>query len=369
MTTLSDLFSHADFVEALDGGLISAQTHPTLPLVIYNYTPNAAYSRSWNDVTRTCRGLICDLDGNVIARPFEKFFNYAEVDQYDGIPAGDPIVSEKMDGSLGIIYTYTDPWTGYPHIAVATRGSFASDQALWATDWLHENMPDFTQPDGVTTLVEVIYPANRIVVDYQGAEGLWLLGAIDNATGADIDVGDITWWNGPKAPQYPWTTDKALASISEGVFDNEEGVVLTWPRQDAPSFRLKAKSLRYIELHRIVTNLSTRSVHEALASGTFADLVAVTPDEFHPWVKKVASSLMADHGTIFNKTVDDLDRARRDAGVVSTVDGYTRKDLAMKIQANATYPGLCFALEDGKDIAPRIWDMIRPAREMAIIEA
>lgn len=365
MTALSDLFSHEDFTAALDKGYVSAQTHPTLPLVIYNYTPAAQYERYWTPVTVACRGLITDVDGNIVARPFQKFFNYGETDQYDSLPSGDPVVSEKMDGSLGIIYSYN----GVPR--VATRGSFTSDQAQWATKWLWENLRTFEQPHGVTTLVEIIYPGNRIVVDYKDREGLVLLGAIDNATGADIDPFEINWWGGEAAMHLAdvRSVDDAIFVATSALFEEDEGVVLTWLRPDAPSFRLKVKHPRYIELHRIVTNLSTRSVHEALSTGTFDDLIAVTPDEFHLWVQGVAARLEKQFDDIMSTVEWDLFDARIVASLeVPVGEDYTRKDLAAAVVANAKYPGLAFALEDGKDIAPRIWDMIKPTREMAVIE-
>jgi RNA ligase len=58
-----------------EDGLLYKQTHPTLPLTIWNYTPNTQYSNLWDDITTQCRGLVTDNDGNVVARPFKKFFN------------------------------------------------------------------------------------------------------------------------------------------------------------------------------------------------------------------------------------------------------------------------------------------------------
>lgn len=221
-------------------GLVSVQSHPSLPLFIYNYTPSCQYSNAWSPVTTQCRGLITDEYGWVVARPFSKFMNYGQDPDVE-FPPGDPIVSEKMDGSLGIIYSYDGEY------AVATRGSFASDQAQWATDWLHKNYPFYTQPGGVTTLVEIIYPQNRIVVDYKGDEGLWLLGAIDNVTGADIALPKIFWWAGrPQAPTFPWDMDKAVRAAQSTSFDDGErrgphvdvpGPSVVSPQGQEPSLR------------------------------------------------------------------------------------------------------------------------------------
>ena len=60
----------------IDEGLIIKNVHPTLPLAIYNYSRECQYEKKWDENTLTCRGLILDFDGNVIAKSFEKFFNY-----------------------------------------------------------------------------------------------------------------------------------------------------------------------------------------------------------------------------------------------------------------------------------------------------
>lgn len=358
---INELFDAALLQEMLTNGYVSTQQHPELPLSIHNYTPSAQYERVWNDVTLQSRGLIVDWSiGEVVARPFPKFFNYAEAIQ-EGIPMpeGDPVVTDKMDGSLGIIYTHNGV------SAVATRGSFASDQAVWATNHLYENYPNFTQPEGVTTLVEIIYPSNRIVVDYGNMSELVLLGAIDNETGADIHFNDIDWWTGPRTTTYGYRSIEDAVAIGSGLqYEQDEGVVLTWHREGAPSVRLKVKHPRYVELHRIVTNLSTRSVWEALANDTFDQLLEAAPDEFHPWIRNVESELWTSFDIIANIAAHDLEDARLYTG--NLVD-YTRADLAAQITQRSSYPGLCFALEDGKDIAPRIWQMIKPERTMAMI--
>lgn len=62
----------------IDKKLISVQKHPDFDLFIYNYTQKCTFSGAWDEITRMCRGLILDSQGNVIARPFDKFFNRGE---------------------------------------------------------------------------------------------------------------------------------------------------------------------------------------------------------------------------------------------------------------------------------------------------
>lgn len=86
-------------------GLLHKQLHPTKDLTIWNYTPKVQYEKLWDDITIQCRGLVTNSKGNVIARPFKKFFNYEELNPKD-IPDEYYDVYEKMDGSLGILFYY-----------------------------------------------------------------------------------------------------------------------------------------------------------------------------------------------------------------------------------------------------------------------
>ena len=62
----------------LEEGLVQKQVHPTLPLTIWNYTPKVQYENLWDEITLMTRGLVVDDLGNIVARPFAKFFNWEE---------------------------------------------------------------------------------------------------------------------------------------------------------------------------------------------------------------------------------------------------------------------------------------------------
>jgi RNA ligase len=104
-------------------GLVVKNDHPTLPISIYNYSRTCQYENNWDEITKMCRGLILDQEGNVIAKGFDKFFNMEE-HQPDEIPNETFEVFEKLDGSLGILFWYQGKWI------LATKGSFTSDQSV-----------------------------------------------------------------------------------------------------------------------------------------------------------------------------------------------------------------------------------------------
>jgi RNA ligase len=128
-------------------GLLYKQTHPRLPLTIWNYTPKVQYEELWDEITLMCRGLVTDDEGNIVARPFKKFFNLEEGKH---TPTSEFEVFEKMDGSCIILFYYNDEWI------FATRGSFTSEQAIKAKE-LSSKYPLENLDKNNTYLFEIIY--------------------------------------------------------------------------------------------------------------------------------------------------------------------------------------------------------------------
>lgn len=163
MAHITDLgFTLLELGKAIDDGDVRKQVHPEFPnLHIFNYCEDVQFRNRWNKITMACRGLIIDVNtGEIVARPWEKFFNLGQMD--NRIDSTAPVeVTDKMDGSLGILYR--DP---NGQLAIATRGSFASEQAVEATQIWNESYSDTSVLDDYTFLFEILLPWNRIVVSY-----------------------------------------------------------------------------------------------------------------------------------------------------------------------------------------------------------
>ena len=167
-----------DYIEK---GLVEKNLHPTLPIAIYNYSRTCQYEKKWDEFTKMCRGLILDNEGNVLAKPFPKFFNMEEHSPEE-IPNEPFEVFEKLDGSLGILFNYQDEWI------LSTKGSFISDQSVRGMEILKKYRYE-RLIKGFTYLFEIIYPENRIVCDYD-FEDLILLSVIDNKDGYELQIHD-----------------------------------------------------------------------------------------------------------------------------------------------------------------------------------
>jgi RNA ligase len=343
-----DLFKINMFNQAVANGYIKVQKHPELPLSIANYTDKAQYDKAWNDATLNSRGLIFDHAGKIIARPFKKFFNHGEDADLDITVLGKPNVYEKRDGSMGTLYPLPDgSW------AVATRGSFASEQAVWATEWLRKWMPDFAPEPGTTQVVEIIYPKNRIVVDYEGYEGLVSLAVIDNATGLTL-FDASPGWTGDVVEQHD-------IGESEWLIDrpNREGYVLHFPDHDV---RVKVKHAEYVRLHRVVTGATELAVWRALvADDGFVDLLDGAPDDLVDWVDMVATYMRMDVAKWVAARVNEFELIKLVLGKdVDLKSREGRKAFATQATDHQKFPGAMFALLDGKDIRPMAYDQIRP---------
>ncbi len=347
MATVEDLFPRPELDAAIEAGLVRTQRHPSLPLFIFNYTEKTAYEGVWTEVTLQCRGLILDDEGTVVARPFRKFFNHGQA----GAPEFDlsaPVsVTDKMDGSLGILY----PVPG-GH-AIATRGSFTSDQALHATAvWEDRYQDEWTPWGGVTYLFEIVYPQNRIVVNYGDFDDLVLLDVLDNVTGRPATpLGAATSWPGPDADVFLHRTlAEALAAEPR---PNAEGYVIYFPDHDE---RLKLKQSDYVALHRIVTGLNARTVWEHLCAGLpIADLIEPLPDEFHQWVRDVESDLLL-------RIYHQRDALHETFSWVmrQMPEGYTRKEFALLAKEQKEDAWAMFLLLDGRSIMPELWKRAKP---------
>ena len=326
----------------IDEKYISVQKHPSMDLLIYNYTQKCQFDRVWNDETLQCRGLITDLEGNVKARPFKKFFNYGEATD---IPAEKFEVFDKLDGSLGIMYFDENE---FPHIA--TRGSFTSEQAIKATEMLHSKYPLDIYDKNLTYLFEIIYPENRIVVDYGDTEDIILLTIRDTETGIELSHNDMVKLYGDFFKTvHRFDFDQPLEKIKEVVRDNAEGFVIRFEGGD----RLKLKYEEYVRLHRLVTGVNAKTIWELLrANQPFEELMERVPDEFFAWVNKTKTELIEEYELLEKM-------AQKHFEIIATLP--TRKDQALSIQKHAPeVSGVIFKMLDGQPYQDIIWKMIRP---------
>lgn len=300
-------------------------TSPCEELVLFNYSDQCTFERAWDEYTLAARGIIFEkATGQIVARPFGKFFNYEEQplsnDRKLEITDGRYCLQEKLDGSLGIIYWWKGKWN------VATRGSFTSDQALRATQMLSNYCFDRGVQD-LTYLVEIIYPENKIIVPYGNRESLVLL-AIRRTDDGFFLPHDWLWGHGDAlhmsiAPKVELNMAAALAA-KEHIPYTQEG----WVAVFHDGFRLKIKGDDYMRIAKFKANLSPLAVWEAMTLGKYEEMMVACPEE-----------ILEELRAIYQRIYDDWDiltgyYLTHGEDVPWTAD---RKTAALKIQTKPAW--------------------------------
>ena len=289
-----------------------------------------------------------------------------------------------VHNSLGILHRAGKEW------AVATRGSFAGEQAQHATALYAERYAHAWEPlPGWTYLLEIIYPANRIVLNYGQDDDLILLGAVQISTGMPVGPQDdvCAGWPGPRTEVY------AYASLAEALAaeprENAEGLVVRYlPGGESAGTMVKLKQADYVALHRIVTGLTGRrlweraAVHAAMAADPDtsvrrlgqvlhldqADVQGIldvgpdwleqvrqsVPEEFLDWIAETTTAQAAEVAAILSEV----------EATVEAVKGLERREIAARI-AGHPHRGIVFAALDGKTTLMSAWAAIRPAADRA----
>jgi len=253
---------YAGLMDNVEQGFISKKYRGDLEL--FNYTKNTMFDKNWNIFTLISRGLILNpREKRVIATPFPKFFNYGEIEIRDSesiweseLHDGEVVALEKLDGSLGIVYHHDNEWH------CATRGAFDSEQAVWGTKWIRQNIDTTSLDIGHTYLFEIIYPENKIVVSYD-YEGMVLLSAYCN-NGFEYNSNDLNSLidniNIRKAVEYPYIKIHDFLNEAEIIDKNNEG----WVIRFSNGHRIKIKGSKYCRIHRLVSNITPLGVWDII---------------------------------------------------------------------------------------------------------
>jgi len=388
---IGELLDMKQLREDMANRKISVNYHPTLPLAILNYTNECMFENYWSEAVKICRGLIVETLGadrnheiipeaTVVARPFRKFFGLDHAGQEDSsfvnLPQVTPVVTEKVDGWLGILWEYHDK-TGTPHWGIASRGSFTSPGAQFGTEKLRKMIKygaihEF--PKGYTPVFEIIFKAGRIVIRYP-FEGLILLGCVNIETGEDLsyDVLRDVW---AKIASYsagvPWIrlVHAHNMTLNECLADkrlDREGYVLSFPRPGTYPIKVKVKLEEYKRLHKLITGVTAQQIWEEMANPTKQMLQEPVPAHYRDWVmahqdrfnRTFASSLLNIMGVV-EKTPRAIYAVNNNEDLK---DHTVRSEVIAALQASDPInAGLAMMIMEGKvtEVFHAIWTPIRP---------
>ena len=346
----------------VEDGYLRKVISPCKKLVLYNYTDHCTYEKKWNKYTLNARGTVYEIEtGKVIARAFPKFFNFGELaksKQRNILKKTDFEVFEKMDGSLGIVYFYDGKWR------VNTRGSFTSDQAIKATEMLSKYNMDKVAKD-YTLMCEIIYPENRIIVDYKDTEELVLLAAYDLEWGGADQPTEILNYisegTGIRlANSYKFNNIDEIIDTQHKLDKMEEGFVVKF----SDGYRCKFKSKEYLKIARIISNMTPLNFWRNMENGIVKqDILEQIPEEFRTQSDDIKNTLESAYKKVAKEIEEDYKYSIQSIGGLVDLND-DRKKLGIFLQKHGNkirHQSAMFSKLLNKDIDKYIIKMIRPS--------
>lgn len=282
---------------------------------------------SFDDLIRLeCRGLIFDTDtGNILRRPFEKFFNFGEKGTYDTVDWSIPhIVMDKRDGSM------IAPFILNGAVRLGTRAGITEHSLKAEERHLSYGFAEINRlllNRGLTPIYEWTSPDNRIVLPYEDEE-LRVLAIREMETGNYLDWKQVE--NFAKNAGIK-TVDKFDMQLSpDSIFkfrelkEGVEGYVVFFP---SVGLHIKIKTEEYSKMHRAVSFLDRENmILPVVLDGLHDDILPALSNENQKRVIEYAASV--------NKEVNDLS-SKIETDVHSLMKITTiRKDQAIWIQNN-----------------------------------
>lgn len=235
---------------------IKSNPHLTDGRVILNYDQIESSKYKNHPIVRECRGLVLEQGTwNIVARAFGRFFNYGEnLEDTENFDWKNATFSEKVDGSLLLLYYYNGSWHSNTRNSYST-GLVGDSGYTWRQifEQAFGNNYDKLDPS-ITYVCELCSPYNKIVRQYKEPE-LYLLATFKGEEEVAFPKG---------LPSVDVTTDgKGFEFVIGYTFSNPESIQLYLEQHATydPTFegivlydgkiRIKYKSLKYIALHRM----------------------------------------------------------------------------------------------------------------------
>ena len=330
---------------------ISREKWNGLNLLMLKY--NQVESDFNNPLVRECRGLILNEDTlEPVSVPFFKFGNVSEGTWVDDINWNDhPYVLEKCDGSLVKVVKIGGK------LLVSTNGTILASTAPLG-DWIGCTMKSFEElffwaldqqfngygyddlfnalEEGYTYMFELCTNYNKVVVPHPEPK-VYFIGVRNNTTLAETYIMDHPLSKVFPTPKvYEFKTFQDCIEHAKSLPWNEEGYVIT-----SKDFkRNKAKSVLYLSAHHLKNNgsLSYSRALELVRANEIDEVTAYFP-EYKDALEECKAK--------FWKLVEDTKNAwesykKIDASLP------TRKDKALWITKNFSFPGIAFGMLDGK---------------------
>jgi RNA ligase len=299
-------------------------------------------------IRRECRGLIFDHAGNLMSRPFHKFFNVNEREetQVHKIDLSAPhVIMEKLDGSM------IRPLLVDGHLRLATKMGvtevamnaevWLATQDPWKKEWLLDNVLS-----GTTPLFEWTSRKNQIVIDY-AVDDLVYLGSRKNETGEYFFEDMAPFTQVPRYGSVSGNLSDYIARAREQ--EGREGDIIRF----ADGHMLKVKNDWYVRIHKTKDIVAVdRNIVELVLNETIDDTRAMLDPSDLVRVDGVEASFWE----AFENAAGRLEGLEM---LARTIYGADKKRIALEMVPNLINKadgGFIFRLVDGHAIRDLLLD-------------
>jgi hypothetical protein len=315
---------------------VSAKRHKVFPnLVLLKY--NQLKSPLSEPLVQECRGLILDeADGwKVVARPYDKFFNYGE-GQAAPIDWSSAKVYEKLDGSLITLYFYKGSWRAATSGTPDASGELPWDgtgvstfESLFWDIWKELGYA-FPKNESLCYMFELLSHYNRVVVRYT-SNRIVLHGVRSLQTMKELDPQTLAFANNWECVKsFPMHSFEEILKSCESINPmSEEGYVVC----DSNFNRNKIKAPQYVAVAHLKDGFSQRRLLDIVRANEEDEVISYFP-EFKKDFEEITEK--------FRNLVSSINEVWEQ---IKTIEN--RKDFAA-MACKAICPGALFSLKDGK---------------------
>lgn len=254
--------------------------HHTLPLVILNY--HLIRSPKAHPIVKECRGLVLDQNHDIVAKSFDRFYNFGEcqneMEQFD---FSNFVVNSKEDGSIILLYYY-DKWRAN------TRATFGEEKIYNTDIFWHDaiceamgikSLDELALNKNFTYVCEFCSGYNKNVRNYEKPT-MYLLSVFNKEEELDYEeMRNISLSYFSHTEEYKFYS---IEEIKEYLLERSrndasfEGVVI----RDWKNRRWKIKSSSYMSLFFLKNNgdYSPKHLMPFILSGEVDELLLYFPD-------------------------------------------------------------------------------------------
>lgn len=311
---------YEQYLELNKTNQVKMNYHSVLPICSVKYLINVS---DWqNELILMARGLVIDTDGNIIARPYKKFFGLNQLDYMlldeqstqeqiefvERLKKKDLLLSEefihqmchyqsdeeidvvldKLDGSLMIVSTYRNQLMAFSSGSTESRYSDmmmnALNKHISESGISKEELTDFCKM--YTLCFEFIdSELDAHVIDYS-EKGIFLHGVVHTQSGEELNWKEVKEvadrFKFKRVKELPFHTFEEI-SYQLNAIENHEGFVIRFK----DGTKLKMKSDDYIEKHSNMSILYSNKLTKRIVSSLVTIVINSEEDDIYSHCQKV----------------------------------------------------------------------------------